>query len=165
MKALIKEFSALIDYGVGEVTAASTYYLAEIYANFSTTLMTSERPQDLDETELEEYEMALEDQAYPFEEKAISVHQSNLELIALGVYNPWIEKSLEWLAQFVPARYGKTEELCPLVTRLDGYLYEIEVVSVPDVVKTTEINPLSPDIDVEEAVLETQTDETVEVME
>ena len=46
--------------------------------------------------------------AFPFEEKAIDVHEKNLELIRAGIYNAWIEKSLAKLAQLMPARYAKT---------------------------------------------------------
>ena len=165
MKALIREFSGLIEYQVGEVTAASTFYLAEIYADFSRSLMESERPKDLDAVDLEDYEMALEDQAYPFEEKAIGVHQSNLELIAMGVYNSWVEKSIERLAQFLPARYAKYEEPCPLVTELDTYLYELDVVIDPDVAGPVEINPESSDEQIDDSVAESVVEESVEVTE
>ena len=37
-------FNKLVDYELGEVTAAATYYLAEIYTHFSKALMASERP-------------------------------------------------------------------------------------------------------------------------
>ena len=37
--------------------------------------MNSERPSNLNELELEQYELALEEQIYPFEEKAIKVHE------------------------------------------------------------------------------------------
>ena len=63
--------------------------------------------------EREEYDLAIEEQAYPFEEKAIAMHKSNLELISRGVYDEWIEKSLQKLARFVPARYDKPEEESP----------------------------------------------------
>ena len=57
--------------------------------------------------QLQEYELALEENAFPFEEKAIGVHEKNLELIRSGIYNDWIEKSLAKLAQLMPARYAK----------------------------------------------------------
>jgi len=63
-----------------------------------------ERPGGLSPTELEQYELAIEEQAYPFEEKAIQVHESNLKLMSRGVSNVWIEKSLQKLAKSVPAR-------------------------------------------------------------
>jgi hypothetical protein len=87
--------------------------------------MTSERPEGLSPLELEQYELAIEEQAYPFEEKAIDVHESNLKLISLGVYNVWIEKSLQKLAEFVPARYAKPEEISGIVTSLEVYIFEI----------------------------------------
>ena len=125
MKSVTKEFTALIDYEIGEVTAASTFYLAEIYAHFSVALMTSERPEGLSPLELEEYELAIEEQAYPFEEKAIAVHENNLELIYRGVYNEWIEKSLQKLAEFVPARYAKPEEASDIISSLDTFVFAI----------------------------------------
>jgi outer membrane biosynthesis protein TonB len=100
--------------------------LAEIYADFSKDLKESERPKDLSAVELEEYELALEEQAYPFEEKAISTHKSNLELVSRGVYNEWVDKSLQKLAVLVPARYHKPEEESPVIDSADHYRYAIE---------------------------------------
>jgi hypothetical protein len=125
MKVVTQEFTKLLDYEVGEVTAAATYYLAEVYADFSKDLKESERPKDLSALELEEYELALEEQAYPFEEKAIATHKSNFELIARGVYNEWVDKSLQKLAVLVPARYNKPEEDSPVIGSVDHYLYAI----------------------------------------
>jgi len=109
MKTAIDAFTKLVDYEVGEVTAAATYYIAEIYMQFSKALMTSERPKKLNELELEQYELVIEEQAFPFEEKSINVHEKNMELLDLGIYNEWIDKSLEKLAVIMPARYGKPE--------------------------------------------------------
>ena len=43
------------------------------------------------------------------EEKSIKVHEKNIELLSLGIYNEWIDKSIEKLAAIVPARYAKPE--------------------------------------------------------
>ncbi len=123
MKEATQQFNKLLDYEVGEVTAATTYYLAEIFANFSKSLTESERPEGLNPMEMEQYELAIEDQAYPFEEKAISVHESNLQLISRGIYNEWIDKSLQKLAKFVPARYDKPEEESDVVASPDTYMF------------------------------------------
>jgi len=125
MKETTQKFNHLIEYEIAETTAAATYYLAEIYAHFSKALMTSERPQGLSPLELEEYELAIEDQAYPFEEKAITVHEDNIKLISMGVYNEWIEKSMQKLAEFIPARYDRPEETSGIISSLDTYIYEI----------------------------------------
>jgi hypothetical protein len=134
MKAATQQFGALLDYGVGDVTAAAAFYLAEIYADFSKDLKDSERPAGLSALEREEYDLAIEEQAYPFEEKAIATHMSNLELISRGVYNEWIDRSLQKLAGLVPARYDKPEEESTVITSLDRYVFAI---GNPDLVPKT----------------------------
>lgn len=115
MKEATDAFGKLVEYRTGEVTAAAAYYIAEMYALFGKALNESERPDNLNALEREQYELALEEQAYPFEEKAISLHEKNLELLRAGVYNAWVDKSLERLAQLVPVRYAKSEESIPFV--------------------------------------------------
>ncbi len=127
MKISTQKFNSLLDYEVGEVTAAATYYIAEIYADFSKSLKVSERPKDLTPIEMEQYELDLEDQAYPFEEKAIATHKSNVELIARGVYNEWVDKSLAKLASAVPARYDKPEEESEMLSSIDSYQYALSL--------------------------------------
>lgn len=110
MKSVNDAFGKLVAYEVGDVTAAATYYIAETYYRFSEALKTSERPKGMDELEAEQYEEALDEQSYPFEEKAIQIHEKNLGLIAHGVYNPWIDKSLARLAVLMPGRYDRAEQ-------------------------------------------------------
>jgi tetratricopeptide (TPR) repeat protein len=124
MKTALDAFGKLTKFEVGEVTAATTYYLAEIYFNFSQSLMASERPTELSSLELEQYEEALEEQAFPFEEKAIKVHEKNLELLSLGIYNAWIDKTFVKLATLVPARYAKYEESSGYLTSIDSFSYQ-----------------------------------------
>ena len=54
MDAALDAFGRLVDYEVGEVTAAATFYMAEIYSDFSRALIESERPADLEPAELQE---------------------------------------------------------------------------------------------------------------
>lgn len=151
MKAATQAFTKLLDYEIGEVTAAATFYLAEIYAHFCKALLESERPDGLSPLELEQYELAIEEQAYPFEDKAIEVHEKNLELLTVGIYNVWIDKSLEKLAVSVPARYAKPEEPSTILASLSVFTYEIErpVIAPPEpevaveVVESTEELPVA----------------------
>jgi TolA-binding protein len=124
MKTATDAFGKLVNYEVGDVTAAATYYLAEIYYNFSRSLTESERPDNLNAEALEQYELAIEEQAYPFEEKAIAVHEKNLGLLSVGVYSPWIDKSIEKLAKLVPARYAKFEERTGFINSIGPFKYE-----------------------------------------
>lgn len=123
MKKLVNSYTRLVDYKVADVTSASTYYIAEIYYNFSRSLMESERPKGLSDLELEEFVLALEDQAFPFEEKAISVHEKNVELLTIGVYSTWIDRSIEKLATLLPARYAKYEERIAYIDSVNTYRY------------------------------------------
>lgn len=109
MQRTIGEFEQMIDYGVAEVTAAATYHLGEIYYHFTRALLESDRPEGLSELEREQYDILLEERAFPFEEKAIGIHEKNIELMARGVYNDWIQKSIDQLGSILPARYAKSE--------------------------------------------------------
>lgn len=125
MDAAIKTFSDLVSYEVGDVTAAATFYIAEVYSNFGHSLIESERPIGLTGAKLSDYEDALEDEAFPFEEQAISVHEKNLELMRDGVYNAWTEKSLARLAELKPGRYAKSEISSGFLESIDQYTYHV----------------------------------------
>ena len=123
MDEAIAALEGLVDYEVAEVTAAATYYMAATYLDFSESLLDSERPADLVGADLQDYELVLEDEAWPFEERAIEVHEKNLELMVAGHFNPWIEKSLGALAGLMPGRYAKFEESSGFLVSIDTYAY------------------------------------------
>jgi tetratricopeptide (TPR) repeat protein len=123
MDEALATFEGLTAYEVGDVTAAATFYMAEIYSDFSRALLESDRPTDLDADELAEYEEVLEEEAFPFEELAIEVHEKNLELIPAGVYNDWVARSMGRLADLMPGRYFKPEESVPYLASLETFTY------------------------------------------
>jgi hypothetical protein len=110
MQAAIKGYKDAAAYEVAGVTTASAFHIGEIYADFGRSLMESERPRNLSGEELEQYNIMLEEQAYPFEEKAITVHETNAQRISTGLYDAWVRKSMEKLAELVPVRYAKPEK-------------------------------------------------------
>ena len=118
MEEVIEVYTEAADYGIAEVTTASTYRLAEVYENFSSDLMESERPADLDAAALEQYELLLEEQIYPFEEKAIDIYKANTNRAVDGVYDEWVRRSFTRLATLMPARYAKTERSEDVFTAL-----------------------------------------------
>ncbi len=79
----------------------------------------------MSELELEEYNLLIEEQAYPFEEKGIKIHKKNIELLNSGVYSLWIDKSLKKLGELVPGSYAKYEFSTGVVTSLMFYRYEL----------------------------------------
>lgn len=123
MDETIAALEGLLAYEVAEVTAAATFYIARTYMNFNHALMQSERPTGLTPAELNSYELMIEEEAFPFEDLAIEVYEANYELMLTGIYNPWIEKSLNKLAALMPARYAKQELSEGLLSSVDEYVY------------------------------------------
>lgn len=110
MENVLKIFSDMLDYQVVDVTAAATFSIADTYYDLTRAILESDRPRKLSKLELEQYDILLEEQAYPFEEKAIKLHQKNLELLRRGIYNDWVDKSINQLGKLVPIRYSKAEK-------------------------------------------------------
>jgi cellulose synthase operon protein C len=125
MDDALAAFQGLVQYEVAEVTAAATWYIAEVYLEFSRSLLESERPAGLSAADLSAYEMVLEEEAYPFEDRAIEVHEENFELLTVGVSNEWVRKSLDKLAVLVPGRYAKQEISTGFLGSIDSYAYRI----------------------------------------
>ncbi len=133
MDTALAAFEKLVDYEVAGVTAAATYYIAESYRNFSMALMESERPEGLSAAELSDYDLVIEEEAWPFEERAIEVHEANFELLAAGVYNPWVQKSLDELAVMMPGRYAKNESSGGFLSSIDVFAYRMPVAPEPGI--------------------------------
>ena len=74
LESALNAYGRAADYAVAGVTTAATYAMADLYRDFGRALLESERPRDLTPDELEQYDLLLEEQAFPFEEKAIAIH-------------------------------------------------------------------------------------------
>ena len=131
MDVAIDAMDGLVAYEIADVTAAATYYLAEIYSDFSRSLVESERPADLPPAQMTEYEAALDEEAFPFEEKAIGVHEKNVEMMRSGSFSTWTEKSMARLAEMVPGRYAKKELSGVPGKSLETYVYRTPLSLIP----------------------------------
>ena len=100
------------------MTTAATFRLGEVYETFSSDLLDSDRPAALQDDALEQYELLLEEQAFPFEEKAIELYKANASRAPEGVYDEWVVKSFDRLAGLMPARYAKKERSEDVITAL-----------------------------------------------
>jgi TolA-binding protein len=110
MQTLLNAYGRVSDYGVAEVSTAAAYRTGEVYTDFSRALLNSQRPKGLSADELEQYNVLLEEQAYPFEEKAIEVHEINVHRASNGIYDQWVKNSYAALSKLRPVRYAKTEK-------------------------------------------------------
>ena len=111
MQSAIGFYGQAAAYQVSDVTLKSTFSIANIYQDFSVALLDSERPRNLSADELEQYNMLLEDQAFPFEEKAIEFYEINMARTAQGEESPWIQQSMTALRQLFPSRYARLPKL------------------------------------------------------
>lgn len=111
MKKVLSDLSVAVEYDMASITTEATYKMASVYQLFSIAMLQSERPKGLNQDELEQYQILLEDKAYPFEEEAIKINVANTERIPLGYYDKWTSQSLADLARLYPARYNKVEEI------------------------------------------------------
>jgi TolA-binding protein len=118
LDAALALYKRALDYQVAEVTTAATFEMAELYRTLAKDVMASERPKKLSKEELEQYDSLLEEQVYPFEEQAISLHEANAARAKDGLYDEWVKKSYAVLAELKPARYAKSELSQDVVTSL-----------------------------------------------
>ncbi|MGH1538276.1 MAG: tetratricopeptide repeat protein [Gammaproteobacteria bacterium] len=109
MQVALDAYEAASNYKVEQVTTAATYWTAKIYQDFAIALLESDRPSGLSADEFDQYEILLEEQAYPFEEQAIEIHELNAARISDEVFDEWVKKSLAELAVLSPAQYVKAE--------------------------------------------------------
>lgn len=109
LNTVLDSYRRVSDYRVAEFATLATYRIGEIYRQLSRDLMDSQRPRDLDELALEQYEILLEEQAFPFEEKSIGIHEANAQRSWDGIYDDWTRSSFDSLKKLLPARYDKPE--------------------------------------------------------
>lgn len=107
MKLAIDYYKKLLSFQLAEFVPQGTFHLAQMYRQLAQDVMSSQRPKDLDELALEEYDLLLEEIVYPFEEKAIEIHTSNAQRAWQNVYDDWVKQSFAVLAELEPALYDR----------------------------------------------------------
>lgn len=110
MQKALTTYGKVAAIGVAEFTTASNYQIAETYRKLAADLMASERPKGLSELELEQYGILLEEQALPFEDKALELYIANAGLAKQNIYDNYVRLSFDALARLSPGRYNKHEQ-------------------------------------------------------
>lgn len=111
MNKALKAYEQVASYQVAQYTSASTHKIGLIYQILSKDLMNSQRPKGMNEEELEEYSYLLEDQALPFEDKAINLFEINASRTKDNIYNQAVRDSIDVLKKLKPAQYDKSEQM------------------------------------------------------
>ncbi len=110
MEDALKAYTVATDYGVADVTTEASYRIALVYSDFGKALLASQRPRKLNKLEREQYDVLLEEQAFPFEEKAADMHTQNVQRASKDHQDPWMQRSAEALRQLRPGQYKKAEQ-------------------------------------------------------
>ena len=97
------------DYGILEFVTLSSYKIGELYEGFANDLRSAPSPQGLSASDKALYAEIIEEQASPFIQLSIDVHQSNVDRAWEGQYNGWIAQSYDALKRLYPNRYAKHE--------------------------------------------------------
>lgn len=114
----LKGYAQVADSGVADASTAATFHIAALYQDFGRAMLKSQRPKGLKKLEREQYDLLLEEQAMPFEDKAIALHEVNARRAAQGVYDSWVRASFAALRTLKPGRYARSE-------RVEGVVHEI----------------------------------------
>ncbi len=103
----IDAYDRVMSFAVAEYTTAANYRVARVYDMLAQDLMDSERPDNLSALEASQYDILLEEQAFPFEETAIQMHENNINRVKSGLYDEHIKKSFVALSKALPVKYNK----------------------------------------------------------
>ncbi|MEO0443157.1 MAG: tetratricopeptide repeat protein, partial [Pseudomonadota bacterium] len=107
----VEYYQLAADYGILEFVTMSSYKIGVLYRQFASDLRNSPVPQNLSADNQLTYAAILEEQAAPFDQLAIDVHQLNLERAWAGQFNRWINKSFAQMRILIPERFKKDERI------------------------------------------------------
>ena len=110
---MLKTYNGVAEYGVAGAITAATYQSAALYQDFGKAMLASQRPKGLKKAELEQYNVMLEEQAFPSRRRRSKLHEGN----AKARHGPVRRVGQEELRRAgdaeAGARWGKVERAQP----------------------------------------------------
>lgn len=104
-----KRYQAAADYGIFEFVTLSSYKIGVLYGQFANELRGAPIPAGLSTEDTQIYTTIIEEQALPFDQLAIELHQANVERAWGGEFDQWIDRSFAQMRLLLPERFNKTE--------------------------------------------------------
>ncbi len=106
--SFLEEYSNVAKYGIAEFLPEIFFQMGMIMENFRDSINQSERPEDLNKEELEEYKFLLEEKAYPYDDQAVQMYGQSIQIAGQqAVFDEWAQKSLMRLADLRPLLYKR----------------------------------------------------------
>ncbi|ROR29503.1 tetratricopeptide repeat protein [Inmirania thermothiophila] len=119
LEEAVRHYETAARTGVAGAVTEAAYRVGELYRRLAADVLASERPAGLDALARAQYEVLLEEQALPFEDRAVELHAANLARAREGVWDRWVAASLEALRALDPAHYDRREKVEHHVDVLD----------------------------------------------
>ena len=87
----------------------ASYKMGFLYRQFADDLRKVPVPEGLSTSDQQTYIAIIEEQAGPFDQLALELHQANIERAWRGQFNNWISQSYGEMKNLNPQRFNKTE--------------------------------------------------------
>jgi tetratricopeptide (TPR) repeat protein len=108
---LVKEYTAILQMGQGDVGIAALCRIGMLYQDFTKTLLEAPIPKHLNDEQREIYVAELQNMAFPVEEKAIEAYEKSLaKAYELTIYNEYSKIAQERLDGYKPGSYPDLPE-------------------------------------------------------
>lgn len=111
LNSLLADYSEIAKFGDTELLTEIYFQMGVVLENFRDSILEAEKPKDLTEDDIKEYNFLLEEKAYPYEEQAVKAYEKSLEAgRKQTTQGEWVQKSLERLIYLRPVKYKKEPE-------------------------------------------------------
>lgn len=108
---LQQRYTDVLAIGAGDYGIASLYRIGRVYQDLAEGIYDSQCPRRLTEEQCMIYQSALQERAFPLEERAIEAYDKAIaKAYELGLYNEWLIKTNEALQVYQPQRFPKKRE-------------------------------------------------------
>lgn len=112
LQIVIRDFVAAGHYRTADVITASNYFIGRALELFKEDILSSPKPEGMTTADMEEYELLLQEMAFPFEAKALDAYRVNIQRsVKLELLDAWIEKTFERMAELAPWSYLRSESI------------------------------------------------------
>ena len=106
LSGLETSYTSVLAIGQGDFGIASLYRIGKMYQHLSSALVESPCPRNLTEDQCGMYQAALQEKAFPLDDKAIEAFDKALaKAYELGLYNEWLMKTQDALVSYEPGRF------------------------------------------------------------
>ena len=104
--ALEKKYADVLGFGHGDYGIAALYRIGQVYEHLAETILGTQCPRQLNEDQCMIYLAALQEKAFPLEEKAIEAFDKAIaKAYQLGLYNDWLLAAQGAMHRYEPQRF------------------------------------------------------------